>query len=150
MPRAFCHLCLGWSISRKEVRCPFLISALFTTFPLPSLPRTGRTDPQGSGTWTGAKACREWGWKTGQRTSRSWRGQGGPVAGLPGPEEDPGTIGTATKWDGIMGSEFSLCLPTYSQLPLFAHLALFSRVPLWRLPADSSFRSKLRSHFPNP
>ena len=51
---------------------------------------------------------------------------------------------------GLWDLNFLFCLSTYSQLPLFAHLALFSRVPLCRLPADRSFRSKLRSYFPNP
>lgn len=98
---------LGWSISRRETRYFFFISALFTTFPPSSLSRTGRTDPQGSGAWAGAEACPEWGWKTSQRTSRSWRSQGSPVAGLSGSEEDPGTAGKATKWARIVVPEFS-------------------------------------------
>lgn len=41
-------------------------------------------------------------------------------------------------------------LPTYSQLFMPAGLALSSRVLLYRPPANSSFRSKLRSHWCGP
>lgn len=45
-------------------------------------------------------------------------------------KEDPGTIGTATKWDGIMGSEFSsVYLPIHSYLCLHI-LTLFSSTSL--------------------
>lgn len=114
-PELSASCALGKAFLGRKLGVPSM-SVCFIIFPTSSLFRTGRTDPQGSRARTGAEACPERGWKIGQGTSRSWRGQRSPVAGLPRSEEDPGTAGKTNKWARIVVHEFSP-LSTYSVTP---------------------------------